>query len=51
MYRLALIIIAVLAVELARELEEYGMKCSLPKSEDEADAKSDGVSSQVCNIE
>lgn len=43
-------LITVLAVELAKELEEYGLKCSLPKYEDKADydAESDGVSTEVC---
>ena len=43
--------IVVLAVELARELEEYGLICSVSKGEHEADsdAESDGVSPQVCN--
>lgn len=38
----------VLAVELARELEEYGLKCSVPKSEDKSgsEAESDGISSE-----
>ena len=41
-----------LAVELAKELEEYGLKCSIPKYEDKVDddAKSDGVSPEVCII-
>jgi len=39
-------------VELAKELEEYGLKCSVPKSEDEAanEADSDSISSEVCII-
>ena len=35
-------------MELARELEEYGLKCSVPKSEDKAGSESDGISSEVC---
>ena len=36
-------------MELARELEEYGLKCSVPKSEDKSgrEAESDGISSEV----
>ena len=36
-------------MELARELEEYGLKCLVPKSEDKSDseAESDGISSEV----
>ena len=47
-----IIMISVLAVELAKELEEYGLKCSVPKSEDEAanEADSDSISSEVCII-
>ena len=39
-------------MELAKELEEYGLKCSVPKSEDEAanEADSDSISSEVCII-
>ena len=39
-------------MELAKELEEYGLKCSIPKSEDKSgsEAESDGISSEVCNI-
>ena len=45
-------LIAVLAVELAKELEEYGLKCSVPKNEYNAgsEAESDGISSEVCII-
>jgi len=37
-------------VELAKELEEYGLKCSVPKSEDKAEdeVESDGISSEAC---
>ena len=36
-------------MELAKELEEYGLKCSVPKSEDNSgsEAESDGISSEV----
>ena len=39
-------------MELARELEEYGLKCSVPKREGKAgsEAESDGISSEVCII-
>lgn len=37
-------------MELARELEEYGLKCSVPTAEYEADSDTelDGVTPQVC---
>lgn len=36
-------------MELARELKEYGLKCSVPKSEDKSgsEAESAGISSEV----
>ena len=36
-------------MELARELEEFGLKCLVPKGEDKSgsEAESDGISSEV----
>ena len=48
-YIICSFLITVLAVELAKELEEYGLKCSVPKYEEKVDndAESDGVSLEV----
>lgn len=39
-------------MELTKELEEYGLKCSVPKSEDKAgsETESDGISLEVSII-